>query len=87
MRQVDPIGKSLLAVFCKNTIIYISKRCRIFLRPFAPCARTCLCGGEVQGAFYLLQGGRSHESEIYLSQLWDPLGYDGLCWKCKCEQE
>ena len=37
-------------------------------------AFVCPCGSAAQGIFYLPKGVKEYESEIYLPQLWDPLG-------------
>lgn len=37
-------------------------------------ASVCPCGSAAQGIFYLLKGDEEYESEIYLPQLWNPIG-------------
>ena len=49
-------------------------RCGSSLAAFLCPAFVCPCGSAAQGIFYLPKGVKEYESEIYLPQLWDPLG-------------
>ena len=49
-------------------------RCGSSLADFLCPAFVCPCGSAAQGIFYLPKGVKEYESEIYLPQLWDPLG-------------
>ena len=49
-------------------------RCGSSLAAFLCPAFVCPCGSAAQGFFYLPKGVKEYESEIYLPQLWDPLG-------------
>ena len=55
-------------------------RCGSSLAAFLCPAFVCPCGSaaqgifSAQGIFYLPKGVKEYESEIYLPQLWDPLG-------------
>ena len=49
-------------------------RCGSSLAAFLCPAFVCPCGSAAQGVFYLPKGVKEYESEIYLPQLWDPLG-------------
>ena len=62
--------KSILAVEETTS----AGRCGSSLAAFLCPAFVCPCGSAAQGLFYLPQGVKEYESEIYLPQLWDPLG-------------
>ena len=49
-------------------------RCGSSLAAFLCPAFVCPCGSAAQGIFYLPKGVKEYESEIYLPQLWNPLG-------------
>ena len=49
-------------------------RCGVSFTDFFCPAFVCPCGSAAQGIFYLPKGVKEYESEIYLPQLWDPLG-------------
>ena len=51
-----------------------ANRCGSSLAAFLCPAFVCPCGSAAQGIFYLPKGVKEYESEIYLPQLWDPLG-------------
>ena len=62
--------KSILAVEETTS----AGRCGSSLAAFLCPAFACPCGSAAQGIFYLPKGVKEYESEIYLPQLWDPLG-------------
>lgn len=62
--------KSILAVEETTS----AGRCGSSLAAFLCPAFVCPCGSAAQGIFYLPKGVKEYESEIYLPQLWDPLG-------------
>lgn len=49
-------------------------RCGSSLAAFLCPAFVCPCGSAAQGIFYLPKGVKEYESEIYLPQLWNPIG-------------
>ena len=62
--------KSILAVEETTSAGRYGSSLAAFLCP----AFVCPCGSAAQGIFYLPKGVKEYESEIYLPQLWDPLG-------------
>ena len=62
--------KSILAVEETTSAGRSGSSLAAFLCP----AFVCPCGSAAQGIFYLPKGVKEYESEIYLPQLWDPLG-------------
>ena len=62
--------KSILAVEETTS----AGRCGSSLAAFLCPAFVCPCGSAAQGIFYLPKGVKEYESEIYLPQLWNPLG-------------
>lgn len=63
------------------------KGCGSSLRPFASCAPIRLCDRVARGVFYLLEECEIMSLKYTCPGCGTPLGYEGLCWKCKCERE
>ena len=62
--------KSILAVEETTS----AGRCGSSLAAILWPAFVCPCGSAAQGIFYLPKGVEKYESEIYLPQLWNPIG-------------
>ena len=62
-------------------------RCGFFLAAFHALRQPVQVTGWHGALFYLWRGVNEYESEIHLPGCGTPLGYKGLCWNCKCEQE
>ena len=78
---------AIVCVYMSVCIRNLHERCGS-LSPLFHALRQPVCVIVCRRAFfYLLKGVKKYEFEIYLPKLWNSLGYEGLCWKCKCEQE
>ena len=77
----------------------ISPKAYIIPRPFDPSEQrgnlhkrgfSCLVSaylsdGAARGIFHLLKGGNAMSLKYTCPNCGTPLGYKGLCWKCKAE--
>ncbi len=64
------------------------ERCGSLSPLFHALRPACLFDSVSQGVFLSSERSqKKHEFEIHLPKLRNSLGYEGLCWKCKCEQE